>query len=397
MTRTALINTGIKKEQGMTLIELMIASLLSILIVTALSQLFVDLSRGNQELANTNTQIENARFAMQFIENDIIHAGYWGGHVPEWDDISNDNVPTDTPIVTPNPCTDYSSWTSSHVNGLIGIPLAVYGTAPSGCSTQITNHLAGTDILVVRHVSTCVAGSGGCEAYDSNKLYLNVSNCITEIDAGDLITLDPNSPATLHERDCTTAAANRKFQQTIYYIRDYADTIGDGTPTLVRSEFDWNGSALLQGKPIPLIAGIEDMRVEVGIDNANAAGSAVNYASAISWISSINRVFPQNRGNGIPDGNQYYHCPTTSPAGATPCTSAHFQDIVAAKIYLLSRAPNESAGYRDVKTYLLGGKNIASKNDRFKRHVYSRTIRLHNVSGRRETPYDPNDPSNPLT
>jgi type IV pilus assembly protein PilW len=44
------------------------------------------------------------------------------------------------------------------------------------------------------------------------------------------------------------------------------------------------------------------------------------------------------------------------------------------------------AGYTDGKTYSLGTTTLGPFNDNFKRHVFSSTVRLNNISGRRETP-----------
>ncbi len=43
-------------------------------------------------------------------------------------------------------------------------------------------------------------------------------------------------------------------------------------------------------------------------------------------------------------------------------------------------------GYTDTRTYQLGGATLGPFNDRFQRKVFSTTVRLANVSGRRETP-----------
>ena len=53
----------------------------------------------------------------------------------------------------------------------------------------------------------------------------------------------------------------------------------------------------------------------------------------------------------------------------------------------VARSREETQGYVDTKTYELGTAGTAGPfNDGFKRHVYSATIRLPNVAGRRERP-----------
>jgi type IV pilus assembly protein PilW len=56
------------------------------------------------------------------------------------------------------------------------------------------------------------------------------------------------------------------------------------------------------------------------------------------------------------------------------------------KVYLLVRDLESSPGYSSDKTYSLAGRTYGPFSDAFKRHVYSTSIRLNNISGRRETP-----------
>ena len=61
-------------------------------------------------------------------------------------------------------------------------------------------------------------------------------------------------------------------------------------------------------------------------------------------------------------------------------------NVTAVKLYVLVRSRDESPGYTDTKTYSLGATTMGPYNDRFKRHVFVSTVRLPNISGRRETP-----------
>ena len=201
-------DTGPARQSGLSLIELMIALTLGILIVAALAELFVDISRANQEMAKTNSQIENARFAIQFLENDIVHAGYWGGYIPEFDDLTLPGIPTDEPTATglaPGPCLAFGAWTAAlgYEDAVIGAPILAFDTVPTGCSAIVTDRLANTDVLVVRHADTCSPGETNCEANNPGMLYFQTSNCQAEIEAGQGYILDPNA-ATLHERDCAS-------------------------------------------------------------------------------------------------------------------------------------------------------------------------------------------------
>lgn len=73
-------------ERGFGLVELMVAMTIALVILAALVALFIGTSRNNREMASANSLIDNGRFAIQLLESDLVHAGFWGTHVPRFDD-----------------------------------------------------------------------------------------------------------------------------------------------------------------------------------------------------------------------------------------------------------------------------------------------------------------------
>lgn len=388
-------------QRGFTLVELMVAMVLGMLVMLAVTAVFVNTSRTNNEMAKMNAQIENGRFAIQLLGGDIAHGGYWGGHIPQFDDLTTTGVPADAPSAVPDPCLPYdtTNWTTVYQNNLIAIPVQSYDSAPAGCAV-VANKKANTDVLVVRYADTCLPGAGNCEADIAGKLYFQPSSCEPEIDGGLRYRLDTTGFNTLgtglHQRDCVgtgtppalpalpitagTFANKRKFVSSIYYVRDYAMTAGDGIPTLVRSDFDLSGGALAHQPAVPLIEGIEGFRVELGIDSVGDDATVVNYTVAAAWSDPLNRVTLLNRGDGVPD-NAFVRCTT-----AVPCTAEQLANVVAVKLYVLARSTESTPSHADTKTYTLGATTLGPFNDRYKRHVFSTSVRLPNISGRRETP-----------
>lgn len=378
-----------KFQSGFSLIELMIAITLSMLIMLALSVLFINIDRTNTEMVKTNSQIENGRLALQLLQDDVVHGGFWGDYVPQFDDQTLTTVPTDAPTAVPNPCLDYASpWTAAYITNLIGIPVQTYGDTPpsgAGCVTNLaTNKQPSTDVLVVRHAETCVAGSGGnCEADIAGKLYFQSSLSFNAycpiglaVDTTPYI-LNTAGFGTLHKKDCTTVVTDkRKLISNIYYVRNYANTAGDGIPTLMLSSFD----SLAHQAAVPLIEGIEGFRVELGIDSLSDTNAAVDYSAVVNWLNPANLSTPTNRGNGVPDG-AFVRC-----TDAVPCTAAQLSNAVAVKLYILARADKVTRGYTDSKTYVLGSTTLGPYNDGFRRHVFSTTVRINNVAIRRDTP-----------
>ncbi len=175
--------------RGFTLVELMVAMTISLVILAALVNIFVNLSASHRELEKMNGLIENGRFAMQVFQEDLEHAGFWGGYVPQFDDLTSSAVPGDAPTGVPDPCQAYSGWDSTYRTNLLAIPVQSYETLPSGagCLSPLTKR-AGSDVLVVRHAETCVPGVGNCDPIVGGRLYLQSPLCAAERNAGSVQT-----------------------------------------------------------------------------------------------------------------------------------------------------------------------------------------------------------------
>jgi Tfp pilus assembly protein PilW len=461
-----------RRSRGVSLVELMIGMTIALVVLVALVSIYVNVARGNEELAKTNNLIENGRFTVQILEGDLVHAGYWGGYLPQFDDLTSSTVPGDAPTAVPDPCLPFAGLSATDRMNLLAIPVQTSDALWSGggCMSPATLR-AGSDVIVVRHAETCTPGSANCDAYDVNRLYFQQSMCEAEKAAGTatgasattisfsfgaaaddaykgamlrlvsgtgagqmrLITqydgasrlatvspawnvnpdgttaysldyaLDVSNPG-LHKRNCVgtgtpahlpvTGGANadlRRFISDIYYIADRAHpyNAGETVPTLMRSQFDSVGGVLVHGAPVPLIDGVEALRVEIGVDDKSETNEAVDYTAAVNWQDPGTLTTARNRGDGAPD--RYVHCTT-----AAPCTKDDLANVVSVKIWVLARSREPSRGYVDDKSYCVGAADaggcptdatIAAANDNYKRHVFSRTVRLVNVSARRETPF----------
>lgn len=377
-----------RKAKGFTLVELMIAVTLSLFIAIGLIALYLNIARTNNEMAKTHGQIESGRFASHILQNDIAHGGYWGTYNPKFDNLAYSAVPDDVPNAVPDPCKSFATWTAQDQTNMLGIPVQTYEDVPTSCAALLVNKLANTDILVVRHAEVCLPGATNCEALDNNKLYFQSSlnsSCAGAPTYPTYVMSNVSTAFTLTNRGCTALAPRRKVITHIYYVRDFAITADDGVPTLVRSELDYAGATptLAQQPPVPLIEGIEGFRVEVGVDSLSKTGAAVDYTAAVAWVNAVTQVTATNRGDGAVDG-EYVRCTTT-----LPCTAAQLMNVVALKVFVLARTREATPGFTDGKTYQLASSSTGptvTPGDNFKRHLFNNTIRLVNVSGRRETP-----------
>lgn len=377
---------GIIRDQvGFSLVELLVSLAISLLIMGATLQLFLDITRTNDEMAKTNAQIENGRFAIQLLQDEIAHAGFWGGYVPQFDDLTaSDSVVgtpalvVGTPRLSPDPCT----WTNTaeYKDALLGVPVQVFDAVVAGCS--MPDLIDGTDALVVRHASLSPVDDPATDCAPTDTPCFQTTFCADEMPDYWLAT---GTTSTFHTKDCpttmvTTESLARKYVSNIYYIKDI-----DGIPTLMRLEY---GAASAQ----PLIEGIEGFKVELGLDNVSKTGTAVDYSEVIDFGADDDRTNPLNRGDGVPD--EFVRCPSGG------CSVDQLRNVVAVKLYVLVRNLQETTGYEDAKEYCLESPEVDAGADctadalfqpdadekKYKRHLFSTTIRLVNVSGRRETP-----------
>ena len=389
------------RQAGFGLVELMVSMLIGLVIIGALVTLFVNTSGNNRELARANSMIENGRFAIKVLEDDLVHAGYWGGLVPMFDDQTSVDPPTDVPAAVPDPCLPYDPadpWDDDYKMSLIGIPVQVYddpatvGSCVAEAIIDPAEYQPGTDLLIVRRAELCLPGEADsyCDADDDENLYVQAGFCTAEedtpyvFDTGEFI--DDTNPSPLHKLDCATAADKRKFVSNLYYVRNYAVDAGDGIPTLVRSQFaaDPATGIAVHQPPVALVEGVEGFRVELGVDDVSKTDDPVAYGAAVEWEDPLDKVTPTNRGDGVPDGD-YVRC---DPDCATnPLTLDELMNVTSARIYVLARSREASPNYTDNKTYTLGlAGDVDPPDDKFKRHVFTTTVRLPNVAGRRVTP-----------
>lgn len=366
-------------QKAFTLIELMIAMTIGLVLLGALLAVFVNQSRANREMAKMNMLIENGRFAIQLLENDLVHAGYWGEL-----DYTSENATfarLGGADLIPDPCLAVASWTSEYKKTLLAIPVQGYTdeTGLSGCG--VAGVLTTSDVLLVRRANTCLYGAAGCEDSADRGPHIQISNCHSETSPDPApYVIEPTGtnplPATfpLRKKNCPTPTPPttiqtplRKVVSNIYYL-----ATNNGQPTFMRRSLV-NGVYVAQ----PLLEGIEYFRVEYGIDENGRNGLPISNT---------------NPGDGSAD--RFITTAELAAAPVNPDTDSAcdiagsrcflLANTVAIRIRILARALEPTPGYQDTKIY--PGMTTAAKNDNFKRHAFSRTIRLVNPSGRRETP-----------
>ena len=340
------------RATGLSLVELLISIALGLMVLAGVIVVFANSSAARNELERSSRQIENGRYALELLSNDLRIAGFYG-------ELEVGLLPM--PAAMPDPCsTAIADWKAA-----IPIHLQGYDNGAGAPICIPASLKAGTDIVVVRRVRGCLAGVGACDAPVAGKPYVQVALCSGEVAAQGALPpptpypfgLQGTAAFSFHLRDCTTVAGTREYLVNIYFVST-DNGAGQSIPTLKRLELAKSGVALVFTETA-LVEGIEWLNIEYGVDTD---------------------------GDGQPDA--VTPDPTTyTYAGCTTCTAVNnWSNVVTARINVLARNTEPSPGYVDAKTYALGAQNVAAANDAYRRHVYSALVRVANPAGRRETP-----------
>ena len=382
-------NSPLRAQRGFNLVEMMIAMTIGLMITAGLVTVFANTSNSQQELRRTAQQIENGRYAMDVLTQDFQVTGFFGSFRK-----------IVAPTSAPDPC---SLTVDPDIKNAINLPVQAYhaatlssrATLPASCAAYLptSNLQPGSDVVVIRRADTQRLAVG--TATPAGQVYSQANPSMIDIHVGGGTTTCTSkadgSPATVTRRlqypnatDMCNGTASpagyiRQLHVHIYFIApcnfpssgSLCDAAADGgtpIPTLKRLELTASG-----GNPsfrtINIAEGVEFMKLGYGIDDTP---TAVNSDTGLI-------------GDGSPD--RYTLTPSL----------ADMSNIVTARIDLLVRNPEASAGYTDTKTYALGVDPVVNTNpavtipatilnQSYRRHVYSAEIRLVNMSSRKEIP-----------
>ena len=375
ITSNSKIKTVRPYSYGFSLIELMISLVIGSIILLSLIMLFSSNSGNQNELEKTIRKLENIRYSMDTISEDIMHAGFYSHLNP------NSFTPNYSML---NPCATTISPTSDQGWDLastpITIPLPIQGIAKDDDLTApcLTNRLAGTAAIIVRRAETGAGtpiGVGtptGSDATKNSNLYIQISGCNTEITAGNsfLVSPGPASQFTRKMANCTTVSNPvRRLLQRIYYIASCNDcTANDGIPTLKRIEMI-NGTLQISS----IAEGIENMQFEYGVDIPPTLDSQSDGQPDI--FEGNSNIFDKDK-----PSEKYIFDDTKWST-----IEKKWANVVGVRLHLLARSTQTTAGFSDSRTYQVGpGVSITTPADGFKRTLLTTTVRLNNVAGRLE-------------
>jgi type IV pilus assembly protein PilW len=334
-----------RRQAGMNLIELMIAVAIGLFLLAGLVTVFASSNRAYVDLNRAAQQIENGRFAVQTLTDDVSLAGYYGRY----------SAQLAVPGSLPNPCETVDVTVIRNAAALWIQGYNAPTGAPSPTCITDANHVDGTDILVVRRADSQTTAPASLVA---EQIYIQGS-AEQSATGNPIVKLGTAGNFTLTEK--TGATPIRKYHVHVYFIAPCSIPNGGGSvctgssddggapiPTLKRLELTLNAAGTaLEMKVVPLVEGIADFQVDYGIDTD---------------------------GDGVPNGNY-----VTAPA------LADWQNVVSVRVNVLARNLEATSGFTDTKVYDMGVAGTVTPGNAYKHHVYNAVIRLVNPSARRES------------
>ncbi len=375
-------------QRGFTLVELMVGIAVGSILIVGLTLTFANTSQSYGEMQKQSQMIENGRYALDVLRDDLQHAGFFGSRTQL----------TATPGAAPDPC----DIAVGALATAIALPVQAYdspATSPITACLPVADQVAGTDIVVIRRADPEVLAA----APIANELYVQASASGIEVQLGNpagfsLPSLNGDNTVSVVGTKATggvaptvmklmnvalaapvitatrVAADIRKLHVHIYFIAPCSrpasglascNAAADGgtpIPTLKRLELgvDAGGAATLLVRSIA--EGIENLQVEYGFDTTPTA-------------VSLTTGFP---GDGVIDTYA-----TDAPGGALK----EWRNVMSARVHILARNPNATPGFNDDKTYEMGlAGTYTPPNKTFRRHLFAGEVRLINLSSRREEP-----------
>lgn len=330
-------------QQGLSLIELMVAMALSLTLMAGVFQIFLSNKKSFEITRDLSDVQENGRLGLTFVGESIRMADHWGAI--EGGDLTLGGTSVNT---VAGDCT--SAWildTSTAIEGFEGA-----AGAPVACiQNSDENYRPNTDVLVVR--------------------YADARDQIVEADLGSvgnddiLVRVSVAEEGRLFEgSDTATATAaipyddqvfNFPYMAELYYVRNCSilgadskcDAAIDETPTLVRMTL--NGKTFQEQ---PLVEGVEFLQFDYGIDTDDDLIADTYVLASDLGDAALN-------------------------------ASDDWDDVLSVRMSLISRATQIDNQVDDDNTYVMvdGGNYVAAVADRkYRRKQYNREIHLRNRS-----------------
>jgi len=281
-----------QRQNGFSLIEMMIAMVLGVLVVAAIIGVFLLGNRSYREDDRFARMQDNARYALKVLSGELANAGYWGG------------IPSPTSVTSALASDCGVTFAGGTALSILSQASASTASGTYSCISSST-FKAGTDVLLVQRVDSEPATASTMVA---NRVYLKTN-------AFSSATLEQvTNPTSSAVQDALAASGSIPTVNTTYWrYRPHIYYVQDGAVPVLHRKALSTSATMTDDETIA--DGVEQVRVFFGLDTDNDG--------------VVNRF------------------------KANP-TAAEMATAVNAKLYILVRSPDKDHAYTDSKTYYLG-------------------------------------------
>jgi len=316
------------RQQGVSLVELMIAMTLALVLSAAVITVFANNRHSYNQGENVQRMQDDARHALREITFELSMAGNYGD------------------LLIPGSVTQDGGLTLTKDCGPVGSPEWAYQTMQPG-TDQFLSVVAldnATPATAAANFS-CIAGGEFRNGTDVVSIKRVAGNRAAALTNGQVYLRTNGTVGLLYKEPLVGAPAIPipapnsawEYRPSVYFIRNYANNPGDGIPTLCKKVLRGANPGMATEC---LATGIEDLQIEYGIDTTD-------------------------------DGFANVYMP--SP------TLANMQSVVSARVSLLARTTDIDTRYTNDKTFNLSNAVPYTPIDSFHRRVVSTTVSIQNI------------------
>jgi prepilin-type N-terminal cleavage/methylation domain-containing protein len=313
-------NNDYKQQRGFSLVEMMVAMLISLIIMGGILSLYTDI-RDVQRVSEDQIQVvSNARFVIDTIAYDLRHAGVFGGT----------NLPTTIKCYKGDPNCPTALTTAAgdcETRWYLDITVPIFASEAVNPYTTcpITSHKSNTDLLVVRYADSNPVATAS--------LVASTPYVRSNYQAGELFI--GTAPPVIPD-DTSALTNNHLLVSRAYYVSDFTDYAGDGIPSLRRVD-------LVAGPAVQdqlILPGVENLQIQFGVDT-DKDRSVDQYVNA----------------DQVPDWTKVY----------------------SARVWVLVRGERVDNAVDTSATFSIAGNNVSFGNDGYRRLLMSSVINLRNM------------------
>lgn len=365
-------------SRGVSLIELMIAITLGLFIVSVMLSLLARNSEARGELEKSGRQVENGRYAMQRIAEDLRNAGFYG-------DFASPATPVDIPDKD-EVCeagTDEAGLVS--LKKFMGLAVQAFTEVAAGQQPSCVDDadfVPDSNVLVVRFASPT-------SKLGDNWAVANLTDATLGLTPGTVYVQSNSDDMTLVRRTGGTLVSSDGSGFTNYLkVPGPAGTLMNAPLYRVITRIYFISpcnrpasgqthctAAADDGAPVPTLKMVEPLGL-------TTEPTPVGIAEGIERLELDYGIDTSTLGTaGAGSADSYKRCESST------CTVTDWSEVVSVRVSLLARNADRTAGFTDTKTYAMGEiGEVSPPSDslQFKRHAFQQVVRVNNLSMRRE-------------